>query len=51
MLDFDLDEYERFEHSTNFINNVKYIQWNQCTMDTLAPCTELGVTCYVTILL
>ena len=28
MLDFDLGEYECFEHSTKFISNKKYIQWN-----------------------
>ena len=28
MLDFDLGEYGRFEHSTKFISNEKYIQWN-----------------------
>ena len=37
ILDFDLCEYECFELSTKFTSNEKYIQWNLCTMDTLAP--------------
>ena len=37
ILDFDLGEYEYFEHLTKFTSNEKYIQWNLCTMDTLAP--------------